>query len=218
MPIFDCSVPLRPGLVTWPDDTKYELSPTKSLATDGAEVSRLTCSTHTGTHIDAPRHFVPGGAGIDALPLEALVGPALVIDLTSIEGNLIEPDHLAAAGLAGQTRVLFKTRNSERRLLDQPEFTEDYVCLSLAGARWLVKNCVKLVGSDYLSVETKGSPGHPVHVELLKNDVVNLEGVRLSEVPAGEYQMAALPLRLVDADGSPARVVVWTAPRDSANA
>lgn len=208
MNIFDASTKIHPALVVWPNSDSFERRLTEEMEKDGAEVSVITMGTHTGTHIDAPRHFVAGGTGIDSLPLEALVGPVTVVDVTEVEGNTIEPKHLEHLNLRHTKRLLFKTQNSVRRLLDQEEFTTDYVSLSLETAQLLVDSGVQLIGVDYLSVEKKGSPGHPVHVAILSAGIVIIEGVRLIDIEPGEYNMAALPMNIVDGDGAPTRVLL----------
>ncbi len=214
MKVYDCSLPLGESLVTWPGEEGLRRKPLREMAKDGAEVHELTLSAHTGTHVDAPRHFVAGGAGLHEFPVDAFVGPATVVDLSQVdfgraEVKEIEPEHLAGVDLASIDRILFKTANSTEDLLMQPDFTTEYVSLSLATAELLVANKIRLVGVDYLSIEKKGNPGHPVHVAVLSAGMVNVEGVRLTEVPAGEYMLAALPLNLIDGDGAPARVVLY---------
>ncbi|PIW36611.1 MAG: hypothetical protein COW24_04350 [Candidatus Kerfeldbacteria bacterium CG15_BIG_FIL_POST_REV_8_21_14_020_45_12] len=214
MTIYDCSVPLSEDVVTWPGEPSFSRKVLRDIKKDGAEVHELTLSAHTGTHVDAPRHFIAGAVGLDSFPVDAYVGPATVIDLTAVvfapdQPKEIEPEHLAEYDLSGVSRVLFKTENSVRDLLMQSEFVTDYVSLSLATAELLVKNGIRLIGVDYLSIEKKGNPGHPVHTAVLGAGIVNVEGVRLTEVPAGDYTVAALPLNLVNADGSPARVVLY---------
>lgn len=208
MKFYDCSLPLSPSLVTWPGEEPLSRQFVATIPENGVEVSTLSMGSHTGTHIDAPRHFVAGSSGIDAIPLEALIGEALVVDLTHMEGRHILPEHLNSVPLATTQRLLFKTPNSTRQLLDQPQFIEDYVSLAQETAELLVNHHVKLVGVDYLSVEKKGNPGHPVHTKLLAASIVIVEGVRLHGVPAGQYQLVALPLRIIDGDGSPARVLL----------
>src|SRR5262245_33388541 len=159
---------------------------------DPANVSNLRLGSHTGTHMDAPLHFIDGAAGIDALALEVLIGPALVAEVDA--ERLIEPAHLAGLPLDGHTRVIFKTRNSA--LWDRASFARDYVALSLATARALIDRGVNLIGIDYLSVEAFGVAGHPVHKALLGAGVVLLEGLDLRRVTPGVYELYCLPLRI----------------------
>ncbi len=208
MKIYDISVPLAPPLVTWPGEQPPVRKEIKNLKKDGAEVSHLSLGTHSGTHIDAPRHFIEGGAGIEAIDLKHCIGEAVVLDLTYINGNLILPKHLEAAGATGAKRILCKTQNSVQRLMEKTEFTEKYVSISAQGAQWLTKNGTVLVGVDYLSVEKKGSPGHPVHMTLLEAKSIIIEGCNLADVPAGNYILTALPLKIPHSDGAPARVIL----------
>jgi arylformamidase len=197
--IFDVSVPVRPGMVVYPGDPDVELERAESLA-DGAiaNVSRLSFGVHSGTHVDAPVHFFNGAPGAEALPLDALVGAARVLDLRTVERTI------GAADLDGRDlgeRVLLRTRNSG--LWARDVYVEDHVSLGADAARLLVERGVRLVGIDYLSV---GDP--EVHRTLLGAGVVPLEGIDLRAVEPGEYLLVVAPLRLVGSDGGPARVVL----------
>lgn len=208
MNLYDVTVPIHAGMAVWPKDPGVSLPLARSLARgDGANVTRIEMGAHTGTHIDAPRHFVPDAPGIDSLDLDTIIGPCRVFDLTGIPGH-IDGAALAGCNLGGVTRALFKTRNSQRWARGETAFDPNFVAVVADGARLLVERGVKLVGVDYLSVEPYGSKEHPVHHILLGAGVVIIEGLNLSAVPAGDYQLMALPLRLRDADGSPARVVL----------
>jgi arylformamidase len=204
--LVDVSVALRPGLPTYPGNPDFELQPVKRIA-DGASSnnSRLVMGTHSGTHVDAPRHFFDDRPGVDALALDILIGRARVIDLPHRGG--ITAEHLAAAGLTEDLRVLLKTPNSA--LWNSADgFHEDYTYVTESAARFLVAQGVKLVGVDYLSVEQFHKAGAPAHHVLLGNGVVIIEGLNLSDVEAERYEMYCLPLRIVGADGAPARVVL----------
>jgi len=203
--LVDVSVLLAPGLAIYPGNPAFELAPVKRIA-EGASsnVSRLVMGTHTGTHVDAPRHFFDDKPGVDALALELLVGRARVIDLPH-RGGITEA-HLAAAGLREDLRVLLRTPNSA--LWNGEAFHTDYTYLTEGGARFLVDQGVKVVGVDYLSVEQFGASGAPAHHALLGNGVVIIEGLDLSEAEAGQYEMYCLPLKIKDGDGAPARVVL----------
>jgi arylformamidase len=205
MKLIDVSVPLDATLPTYPNNTPFSLEPIKRLARgDSSNVSTLHLSAHTGTHVDAPRHFFDDGHGTEALALELLIGRARVIELAS-RGAIAEED-LAGLDLAGDVRLLFKTRNSE--LWRSPEFHADYVGVSESGAKHLVARGIKVVGVDYLSVEQFRSPGAPAHHVLLGAGVIVIEGLNLRGVEPGVYDMYCLPLRIVGADGAPARVVL----------
>lgn len=204
MKFIDISVPLEPSLATYPGNTPFQLEPIKRIADGGSSnVSTLHLSAHTGTHVDAPRHFADGGDGVDRLPLELLMGRARVLDLT--EARAIGPDELK--GIEPQDiRVLLKTRNS--RLWNSPEFHQDYVGLTAEGAHYLTQHGVKVVGIDYLSIEEFRKPGAPAHRNLLGSGTIIIEGLNLRDVEPGPYELYCLPLRVVGADGAPARVVL----------
>lgn len=175
-------------------------------AGDGLNLSRIAFGLHTGTHVDAPAHFIDGAPGVDGLPLEALVGPARVVDATGVTGDI---DEATLAGLLippKTERLLLKTRNS--RLWDRDSFSLDFAGLTQGAAEELVRRGIRLVGIDYLSIAPAADPA-PTHVALLRAGVVILEGLDLRRVEAGEYMLACLPLRVVGADGAPARAVLW---------
>jgi arylformamidase len=171
----------------------------------GWALEEITAITHTGTHVDAPRHFFDDKPGVDALPLDLLIGRARVLDLP-VRGGITEA-HLASAGLREDLRVLFRTPNSALWNSDQG-FHQDFTYLSEGGARYLVEQGVKVVGIDYLSVEQFKKPGAPAHHVLLGNNVVIIEGLNLSDAEPGQYEMYCLPLRIEGSDGAPARVVL----------
>jgi arylformamidase len=204
--LVDVSVLLAPGLATYPGNPEYEITPVKRIADgDSSNNSRLVMGTHTGTHVDAPKHFFDDKPGVDALPLELLVGRARVIDLPHRGG--ITEQHLAGAGLREDIRVLLRTPNSA--LWNSHDgFHTDYTYVTEEAARFLVEQGVKVVGVDYLSVEQFKKSGAPAHHALLGAGVIIIEGLNLSEVEAGQYEMYCLPLRLAGADGAPARVVL----------
>jgi len=204
--LVDVSVLLAPGLATYPGNPEYDITPVRRIADgDSSNSSRLVMGTHTGTHVDAPKHFFDDKPGVDALPLELLVGRARVIDLPHRGG--ITERHLADAGLREDIRVLLRTPNSA--LWNSHDgFHTDYTYVTEEAARFLVEQGVKVVGVDYLSVEQFKKPGAPAHHALLGAGVIIIEGLNLSEVEAGQYEMYCLPLRLAGADGAPARVVL----------
>ena len=205
MKLIDVSVPLDAQLPTYPHNTPFALEPIKRLARgDSSNVSTLHMSAHTGTHVDAPRHFFDEGAGTEALPLELLIGRARVITVDSRAGVAAEDlDHL---DFSDDIRVLIKTHNS--RLWGSPAFHEDYVGVTESGARHLVEHGIKVVGVDYLSVEQFRKPGAPAHHVLLGAGTIVIEGLDLRDVEPGIYEMFCLPLRVVASDGAPARVVL----------
>jgi arylformamidase len=205
MKLIDVSVPLDAQLPTYPHNTPFALEAIKRLANgDSSNVSTLHMSAHTGTHVDAPRHFFDAGPGTEALALELLIGRARVIEVSSRTG--ISAEDLAAVDLSDDIRVLIKTRNS--RLWGSPEFHTDYVGVTESGAKHLVEHGIKVVGVDYLSVEQFRNPGAPAHHALLGAGTIVIEGLDLRQVEPGIYEMFCLPLRVVGSDGAPARVVL----------
>lgn len=210
MHMIDISLPLRPGLVVWPGDRPVELRRLRSLEDDGANVSELCLSSHSGTHLDPSIHFVAGGRTADQLPLDVLIGPADVADLSAVE-RLITPADLEAARLPDDCqRLLLRTRNSLYWQRADDTFHPDYVALSAEGADWVLQRGIRLVGIDYLSIEPYKLPGHPVHQTLLQANVVVVETLNLAGVAAGRYQLYCLPLLIAGADGAPARAVLAT--------
>jgi len=203
---YDITVPIRPNMPVYEGDPAVQITRTASIA-DGAmaNVSRLDLGAHTGTHIDAPVHFREGAPGIDALPLDVLIGPAQVVDATHVDAHI---DGRALESLQidpGAERVLFKTKNS--RLWDRDTFTRDFIALKVDAADELVRRGMLLVGIDYLSIAPPDDAA-PVHRALLDAGVVIVEGLDLRPVDAGIYQLICLPLSIVGADGAPARAVL----------
>jgi len=205
MAVHDITLTLSDRLPVWPGDPSFQRTLALSQAAgDAANVSRLEMGVHTGTHVDAPCHFVAGGHGVESMPLEVLVGPCLVVEVPA-EATEIEPAHLPDPAPA---RVLFKTTNSA--LWDDPRrgFDRDFVAPNADLARRLVEAEVKLVGVDYLSIEGFVAPGHPVHHILLAAGLVVVEGLDLRGVEPGPYQLYCLPLKIQGSDGAPARVIL----------
>lgn len=208
MKIWDISLAVTPGLPVWPGDSQTVLERYMAISKgNAANVSRLTCSVHVGTHVDAPVHFIENGPTVDQLPLDILIGPVLVVELPNVEA--ITPDHLENLMLpAGTTRLLLKTRNSALWADPHHEFYPDFVALTSEAARWVVRKGVRLVGIDYLSVQRFRDTNPLTHRILLEVGVVIVEGLNLQGVPPGPYQLICLPLKLVSSDGAPARVVL----------
>ncbi len=203
--IYDVTVPLSASIPTFPGDPPFQMDFTHRID-DGQpyNVARLTMGAHAGTHVDAPYHFLADGATVDQLPLEMLLGKARVVEVAAREK--IERADLEALDLRDDLRILLKTRMSGQ--MRTPQFQEDFVYLTPDAAVYLVQAGIKLVGIDYLSVEQFGSHDFPAHHALLGAGVVIIEGLDLSQVEAGDYEMVCLPLRIAGADGSPARVVL----------
>lgn len=203
--ILDVTVPLSAEVLVYPGDPAFSLEPTHEIAKGAPyNLARLSLGTQTGTHVDAPYHFMADGATVDQLPLEILLGKARVVELMARE-RVDRPD-LEALDLRDDLRLLFKTRMSGQML--RPQFQEEHVYFTEDAATYLVQAGIKLVGIDYLSFEKPGSLEFPAHHALLQAGVVIVEGLDLSEAEAGEYDLVCLPLRVVGADGAPARVLL----------
>lgn len=202
----DVTVQVRDGMVTWEGDPPVRLTRVAAM-TDGAlcNVSRLDFGVHTGTHIDAPAHFIDGGPGAESLDLDGLIGPALVVDATHILHHIDAPALDALCIPPQADRLLFKTTNSE--LWARGTFSKRFLGITGDGARWLAERGTRLVGIDYLSVAPFDDPV-PTHVALLAAGTIVLEGLDLRGVEAGAYELVCLPLLIPGADGAPARVLL----------
>lgn len=212
MPIYDVTVPLSNELPTYPGDPGIEIREWMCLENgDPANVSFLHFGAHTGTHVDAPAHFIEGAEKVESLALEVLIGAAHVV-LVPKDHGVIDEEFVTANCDPGAQRILFKTRNSDFWSEAKPEFHTDFTYLDLKAAELLVERGVRLVGIDYLSIEKYEEERHETHLALLSRGVIILEGLNLSEVPAGKYELICLPLRLRSkkGDGAPARVVLRT--------
>ena len=205
--IRDISAPLREDLPAWPGEEGMTRTVVSAQPDDPATVSHLAFGAHTGTHIDAPIHFLPGGGGIETVSADSLVGPCFVADLRHVT-DLITGDDLVGAGVSQDAvRLLALTRNSGWSR-DDTEFRRDYVAYDLSAAEWCVEHGIRLVGNDYLSIETFQADGYPVHKTLLGAGLAVLEGVDLDGVSPGVYDVAALPILVPGADGAPVRAVL----------
>jgi arylformamidase len=194
--IHDVSVPLRTGMVVYPGDPEFSIERVMSLAAgDVANVSRIDLGVHTGTHVDAPLHFVDGASSVEALDLDVLVGPAVVVEVPGTG------DIGADAVVDGAERILFKTRNSAAWAEDG--FYEDYASISPEAATRLVEVGARLVGVDYLSFG-----GVETHRTLLRAGVIAVEGLDLRGIEPGTYSLVCLPLKLDGSDGAPARAIL----------
>lgn len=209
---YDVTVALSNELPTYPGDPGIKIGDWRSLANgDSANVSVVNFGAHTGTHVDAPAHFIDGAAKIESLALDSLIGECVVVEVP--EDHLVVDEAFVTQHVpVGSPRVLFKTRNSAFWNENPPQFHSDFTYLDLGAATWLRDRGAKLIGIDYLSIEKFKSPGHPTHLALLTKGVVILEGLNLSDVPPGKYELICLPLRLRSAlgDGAPARAVLRT--------
>lgn len=205
MKIHDITVTISATTPIYKGDPGVELSSFKAIGRgDSANVSHVAFGVHTATHVDAPNHFIDGAKRVHELDPNKLVGPCRVIAVPE-DMTAIEPVHLG--DISGVERVLFKTKNSEFWSTPETGFRTDFAYLTPATAKLLVANGVVLVGIDYLSIEKSGSPGHPVHIALLENETVILEGIDLRNIDAGDYDVICAPLKYDGAtgDGAPAR-------------
>jgi arylformamidase len=212
MPIYDVSVPLSAATPTYPGDPGIEITEWLRLAKgDAANVSLINFGLHSGTHVDAPAHFIEGGARVDSLPFDSLLGTADVVEAPD-HVAVIDESFVATNCAGGSQRILFKTRNSAFWGDNERGFREDYVYIDPAAARWLVAAGVKLVGIDYLSVEKFQSDDFQTHLAFLSSGVVIIEGLDLRAVSGGSYELICLPLKVAGGggDGAPARVILRT--------
>ncbi|HWS56298.1 MAG TPA: cyclase family protein [Pyrinomonadaceae bacterium] len=216
MPIYDISVPIAPGETpTYPGDPgiRFEVGAAIERG-DPANVTMLHLGAHTGTHVDAPAHFIQGAPRLPSLDLDAFVGEARVVEIPP-EAGAVEESHVSAGALGGATRVLFKTRNSAFWENPRGRFRTDFTYIRPEAARALAGAGVRLVGFDYLSIERYGAEDFAAHLALLSAGVVIVEGLDLRAVGAGLYELICLPLRLAAGagDGAPARAVLRTLDR-----
>lgn len=205
MKIYDVTVPVSKDMIVYPGDPHVRVE-RKSIINKNeakANLTRLSLGSHTGTHVDAPFHFLEDGMTVDHLPLELMIGRARVVEVTA---PVINEAALDEFDFTADARVLFKTRNSY--LWNQKKFVEEFVYITPEAARALVNEGIKVVGIDYLSVEKFGVEDFKTHQTLLEAGTMIIEGLDLREVEAGDYEMICLPLKIKDGDGAPARVVL----------
>lgn len=205
-PWLDVSAPLRHGMVHWPGDPAVAIRRVKSIGPDSScNLTHLDMGAHTGTHMDAPLHFLPGGEGMESLPLEAVIGPCRVIAIRHPE--IIPVEELKKCRLRRGERILFKTANSEKSW-KRPDFDTAFVHIPAATAQYLVDCGVRTVGVDYLSVGGYKKDGRQTHQILLGARIWLIEGLQLAGIKPGRYDLICLPLKIVGSDGAPARVVL----------
>ena len=209
VPFIDISVPLVSGMLSWPGDPPVHISKVRELhAGDHATVSQLDMGAHTGTHMDAPLHFIERAPGIDTLPLDAVIGPCRVIEID--DASAVSRASLEAYQPKAGEKLLLKTRNSNSRWWEQP-FNEHFVHISAEAARYLASSRITTVGVDYLSVGGFHQDGIETHVALLNARIWVIEGLNLTEVEPGAYMLYCLPLKIANGDGAPARAVLGPA-------
>jgi arylformamidase len=205
--IYDISMLITPDMPMYPGDAPVEIEPVQSMSRGAEYNTSLYCfGSHIGTHLDAQRHFIPGGKAIDEIDLSCLVGKVLVVDLTEVDGVIGAEDLQRHPEIRSYSRLIFKTKSSQ--YIKDKDFHKDFIAVSGDAATYLIDLGVKLVGVDYLSVEPFGSESHSTHRQLLENGVVPLEGLDLSEVTPGQYTLIALPLKVKGGDGAPARAIL----------
>ncbi len=202
----DVSVPVRNGMVHWPSDPPFQIERIHDMQRgDKSNLSRVVMGAHTGTHMDAPLHFIANGKGIDEMPLDASIGQARVIEIRDTES--IKPEELKQHRIRRGERLLFKTLNSLRGW-QTDSFIEDFVFISKEAAHFLAQRGVALVGVDYLSVGGFKRDGPEIHLALLEAGIWVIEGLNLSQVTPGKYDLICLPIKLAQGEGAPARAVL----------
>lgn len=207
MAIYDISLPISTSLAVWPGDPPIEVSQPSHLERgDPSTLTRIAMGAHSGTHVDAPAHFVRGGLEVDRLDLSMLVGPSLVV--AALEAEALSADRLAELPIPpGTTRLLLQTRNSDRWGAGAGEFYRDYVAIPADGAQWLVAQGIRLLGIDYLSIAPFDNPA-ATHQILLGAGIIVVEGLDLRGIRPGAYQLICLPLKLAGSEGAPARAIL----------
>lgn len=202
----DISVTLKDGMVHWPSDPPVKIKRSRDINKgDRANVSHISMGSHTGTHMDAPLHFIRKGKGLDRMPLKATVGPARVISIKDRES--IKPEELKKHKIKRGERILFKTLNSSR-CWKTTTFKKDFVYIPEETAKYLAKKGVRTVGIDYLSVGGFRKDGMETHLALLQAGIWLIEGLDLSKAKQGRYHLICLPLKVLNSDGAPARAVL----------
>lgn len=207
MKIYDVTLPIHPELPVWPGDPPIEITQVAKISEGSdANVSRIACGVHMGTHVDAPLHFIEDGASVDSFDLNTLIGRVHVVDLRTeltITADKLERQRITKRA----RRLIFRTDNSRFWQSGRSTFEEQFVALQPDAAQWLVDRNIQLVGIDYLSI-APFDHGTPTHRILLRAGVVIIEGLNLSHVPPGRYTLYCLPLNIIGSDGAPARVVL----------
>lgn len=204
MKYFDISTSIDPETITWNNEVPPVIKWNRRISEgDYVNISSLHINNHTGTHVDAPYHFIESGKRVRQLDLSIFIGKARVVEINekTISASLLEESNIQQTD-----RILFKTGSS--KLYENKEFSVDFSALDESGARWLVEHGVKLVGIEYLSIEHFGETSHQVHRILLSNEVAILEGLNLEDIPPGDYRLMALPLKLDATEAAPVRAIL----------
>jgi len=203
----DISLPINSELPIWPGSQKIEFKENLSIKNgDIANESSINISLHTGTHIDAPSHFIDDGLTIDKIPIAKLIGLTFVACIKNI--NTITAETLDSSSIPQNVkRLLLLTDNTKLWMKKSAKFNENYVAISIDAAQWIVDRKIELIGIDYLSIQ-KYNDSPDTHIILLNNGVVILEGLNLSNVSEGWYELVCLPLKFEGIDGSPARAIL----------
>jgi arylformamidase len=203
----DVSLTLKSNMVHWPTDPPFSINRVRDMDKgDTVNLSRITMGAHSGTHVDAPVHFIKGAKGVDQILIDSLMGIARIIDFA--DADTIKEQDLAGHRIGKGERILLRTRNSTRKLLHKDAFMEDFVYLERSAAEFLVDCGIKTLGVDYLSVGGYKKDGQDVHRILLGAGILVIEGLDLTEALPGLYDMICLPVKILDSDGAPARVIV----------
>lgn len=200
---YDITMELKNSMAVYEGDPRFKMDNIYTTREHGYNVSRLNLGTHTGTHIDAPRHFFEDGTAVDSIPIEKLIGMAKVF---FIDKCSIDYDDIKELNIEKHDKIIFKTINS--KIIEDDEFHKDFTALTEEAAEFLAKREIDMVGIDYMSIESFYSEDGKVHNILLSNNIVIIEYLDLREIEVGEYEIIALPMRIKDGDGSPARVIL----------
>lgn len=202
----DISIPIIPGMITWPGDPPVDISRMRDQGKgDDATVSRINMGAHTGTHMDSPLHFIAGGADMESMPLEATLGVCRVIEVG--DDHSISRKSLEAHSIRQDERLLLKTKNSKSRWWESP-FDEHFIYISAEAAQYLASLGIMTIGIDYLSVGGFHHDGVATHRALLGAGIWVIEGLDLTQVNPGYYTLHCLPLKINRGDGAPARAVL----------
>jgi len=203
----DISLTLKSNMVHWPNDPPFSIERVRDMDKDDAvNLSKIMMGAHSGTHVDAPVHFIKGGKGVDQISIDSLIGPARIVEIA--DAATIKEKELAGHGIKKGERILLRTRNSRSKILYKDVFAEDFVYMEKDAAELLLTRGIKTLGVDYLSVGGYKKDGPDIHRILLGAGILIIEGLDLTEVLPGSYDMICLPMKILGSDGAPARVIV----------